>query len=69
MLKEVGVRDVPLHSARHTTATLLMEQGVGDTVIQSIMGHTLVTTTQGYQHADISMARRALDGLGERLAT
>ena len=68
MLKAVGVRDVPLHSARHTTATLLMEQGVDVTIIQAIMGHTEVTTTQGYQHADLSMARRAIDGLGEALA-
>jgi integrase len=68
MLEEVGVRSVPLHSARHTTATLLMELGVDVTVIQSIMGHTEVTTTQGYQHADLSMARRAIDGLGEALS-
>jgi integrase len=59
---------LPIHSARHTTATLLMELGVDVTIIQAIMGHSQATTTQGYQHADLSMARKALDDLGSSLA-
>lgn len=59
---------LPIHSARHTTATLLMELGVDVTIIQAIMGHSQATTTQGYQHADLSMARKALDNLGSSLA-
>ncbi len=68
-LTDAGLPDVPLHSARHTTATLLMEMGVDVKIIQSIMGHAQAVTTQSYQHADISMARSALDRLGESLAT
>jgi integrase len=67
MLKALELPDVPLHSTRHTTATLLMEMGVDAAVIQAIMGHTDVTTTRGYQHTDLSLARKALDGLGENL--
>jgi site-specific recombinase XerD len=44
-----------------------MEMGVDAAVIQAIMGHTDVTTTRGYQHTDLSLARKALDGLGESL--
>lgn len=67
-LEVAGVAKVPLHSARHTTATLLMELGVDVTVIQAIMGHSDATTTQLYQHADLTMTRRAVDGLGQALA-
>lgn len=64
MLDSLDIERVPLHSARHTTATLLMELGVDVTIIQSIMGHSQATTTQAYQHADLTMARKALDQLG-----
>lgn len=64
LLDSLEIARVPLHSARHTTATLLMELGVDVTVIQAIMGHSQATTTQGYQHADLTMARKALDQLG-----
>lgn len=67
MLKDLGLPDVPLHSARHTTATLLMELGVDAAIVQAIMGHTDAATTRGYQHTDLSLARKALDGLGEAL--
>lgn len=68
MLKSLDLPDVPLHSARHTTATLLMELGVDAAVVQAIMGHTDVATTRGYQHADVTMTRTALDRLGDALA-
>ena len=36
------------HSARHTNATLLMDQGVSITTIQKLLGHRNVSTTQVY---------------------
>jgi len=51
---------VPLHSTRHTTATLLMAQRVDPKIVQAIMGHTRAATTQAYQHVDLDMAREAL---------
>lgn len=66
-LRAAGLPDVPLHAARHTTATLLMEAGVPDTVIQAILGHSDVVTTRGYQRADLTVARSALDALGASL--
>ena len=36
------------HSARHTNATLLIDQGVSITTIQKLLGHRNVSTTQVY---------------------
>ncbi len=68
MLRAAGVTDVPLHAARDTTATLLLELGVDAKVIQSVLGHASAATTRGYQHVRLDLARQALDGLGEALA-
>ncbi|MEV4805132.1 site-specific integrase [Nonomuraea sp. NPDC049421] len=46
VLKQAGVRDVRVHDARHTAATLLIEQGVNIRVVQQVLGHTRVTTTE-----------------------
>ena len=55
------------HEARHSTATLLMAAGVPAAVIIALMGHTTVTTTMGYQHADLDQARSALEAVAPRL--
>lgn len=66
-LDRAGVPRVELHAARHTTATLLMEAGVDTKVIASILGHSDVVTTRGYQHVDTRLARAALEGLERSL--
>lgn len=50
----------PLHVARNTTATLLLEAGVDATIIQAILGHSNVVTTRGYQYVDQTLARREM---------
>jgi integrase len=62
-LAAADVPDVPLHAARHTTASLLMEAGVDAHVIASIMGHSNILTTRGYQHVNRDLARQALSNL------
>lgn len=48
-LNRSGIRKhVTWHCARHTCATLLLARGVPLPVIQSILGHASITTTQGY---------------------
>jgi integrase len=56
-------KPVDVHAMRGTTATLLMEAGVPDKVIQSILGHASVVTTRGYQRVDLSLQRKALGNL------
>lgn len=67
-LAGAGLPPVPLHAARHTTATLLLETGVDSGVISSVLGHSSVLVTRGYQHVSQELTRRALAGFEERLA-
>lgn len=62
-----GVPDRPLHAARATCASLLLDAGVPSKLIAEIMGHSQVMVTERhYLHGDDSMRRLAmgrLDGL------
>lgn len=60
-------RRYDLYEARHTTATLLMAGGVPEPVIIAIMGHSSVASTRAYQHSSLADARKALDGVAQRL--
>ena len=44
-----------------------MALGVPIPVQVAIMGHSAITTTMGYQHADLGQAREALEGVAARL--
>jgi integrase len=66
-LEAATVPAVPLHAARHTTATLLLEAGVDTATISAILGHSDVVVTRGYQHVSLDLARKALEGLGRSL--
>lgn len=46
LLKGAGVREVRLHDARHTAATLLLLQSVDIRTVMSIMGWTEMATAQ-----------------------
>lgn len=60
-------RRFSIHEARHTTATLLDAAGVPASIIIAIMGHAKITTTHGYQHADIERLRDAMTKVGALL--
>lgn len=65
LLKAAGVPDRPLHAARATTASLLMEAGVSEKVIAEIMGHSQVQVTRRhYLSGDNSMHSTAMGRLG-----
>lgn len=66
LLKVAEVPDRPLHAARATTASLLMEAGISDKVIAEILGHSQVQVTQRhYLSGDDSMHSTAMGRLGE----
>ncbi|MGN9837714.1 tyrosine-type recombinase/integrase [Nonomuraea sp. H19] len=67
ILKQAGVRDARVHDARHTAATLLIEQGVHIRVVQEIFGHTRVTTTERYTHVAILQMKDARDRMDQAL--
>lgn len=56
-----------LHSARHTTATVLMEVRTDPDVIRAIMGHSDIVTTAGYKHVSAELMRQALSAAADVL--
>jgi integrase len=60
LCKRAGVRQLTLHSARHTMVSLLLEDGVDPEVIRQIAGHSTILSTRGYMHVSADRARDAL---------
>ena len=67
LLKTAGVRDGRLHDARHTAGSLLVEQGVHIRVVQEILGHARVTTTEKYTHVASPQVEDASKRMGSAL--
>jgi len=49
-----------LYEARHTAATLLLANGIDETTIRAVLGHSTVVSTRAYLHADLTRSRAAL---------
>ncbi|MFZ0186307.1 MAG: tyrosine-type recombinase/integrase [Streptosporangiaceae bacterium] len=67
ILRQAGVRDARVHDARHTAATLLIAQGVHIRVVQEVLGHTRVTTTERYTHVATLQMKDASERMSEAL--
>jgi integrase len=66
IVKAAGVPKVPLHSLRHTFATLMLEQGVHPLIVSDILGHSSIATTMDvYSHVSTNLQREALSKLQE----
>lgn len=60
-------RPYTVHEIRNTTATLLMELKVAESVRIAVMGHSSIATTRGYEHVDQAQALLALGAVAARL--
>lgn len=68
ILKSAGVdKDARVHDARHTAATLLLEEGVDIRVIQAVLGHSQLATTKRYTHITETLASEAAARMGRAL--
>lgn len=68
LLRAAGVRDARLHDARHTAATLLLQQGVPARVVMNILGHSQIGLTLGtYSHVVPELAQEAAERMGNAL--
>lgn len=50
LLVAAGVRPARLHDARHTAATLMLQQGVAARVAMQLLGHSQISMTMHYTH-------------------
>ncbi len=68
LLKAAGVRDARLHDARHTAATMLLQQGVPARVAMQVLGHSQISLTLGtYSHVVPELADEAAERMGAAL--
>ena len=67
LLEDADISHARLHDARHTAATLLLEQGVDIRVVQEILGHSSLAVTKRYTHVTSRLARDAADRMGRAL--
>lgn len=59
--KELGLsKNITPHTFRHSFATLLLEEGVDIRYIQTMLGHSAITTTQIYTKVSIEHQRKIL---------
>lgn len=57
--KKAGLKEYSPHKLRHTSATLMLKNGVDIRAIQEVLGHSNLATTQIYAHVDDKMLREA----------
>jgi integrase/recombinase XerD len=54
-------RRITPHMLRHTAATLLIETGVDIRIVQRLLGHSSIATTEIYTHVSDETLRRTLE--------
>ena len=59
--KRMGIRDLPPYSCRHTTGTEAAKLNLSAPVLQQVMRHAKITTTQRYIHLGTDEAHAAVN--------
>lgn len=61
LLRRAGLPDSRLHAARHTAGTMMLATGTDIRIVQEILGHSRITTTQIYTDVAQDVKRQAVD--------
>lgn len=70
VVKAAGVPTIRFHDMRHTSATLLLAEGVHPKIVQERLGHADISMTLNrYSHVTPGMQRRAADALDAAIDT
>ncbi|MFF0086955.1 tyrosine-type recombinase/integrase [Streptomyces canus] len=70
LLRKAGLRRIRFHDLRHSTATLLLEQGIELVVIKELLGHAHIgVTATVYAHVRLRLQRDAIDTLSNALGS
>jgi integrase len=60
LLKQADVPRIRFHDSRHTFATLMLELGEAPKTVQTMLGHTKISTTLDiYSHVSLDLEKRA----------
>lgn len=59
ILAEAGLPHAGSHAARHSAATIALEQGIALAVVHEMLGHSDVRVTRGYTHVSSALSRDA----------
>jgi site-specific recombinase XerD len=65
---QAGLTDVRLHDLRHTYGTLAGELKVYPQVVQAVLGHQHLVTTEGYMHTASDPVQQAVVQVGAEMA-